>query len=64
MKDYIKQMNALKGKKHQNLNKISKFQFETELEKGIKHLSKNDEILRNVIKLVGTCRLKPHKKVF
>ena len=28
------------------------------------YLSSKDKILKNVIKLVGPCRLKPHKKYF
>lgn len=64
MKDYIKQAIDVKTKKGLKLYKIKKADFNKELNKAVKHLSQNDESLLNIIKLVGSCRLKPHKKYF
>ena len=64
MEEYLKQVKAVKKGRFQNFKSFSKLEFENELRKAISHLSNNDKVLGSVIKLVGTCRLKPHKKYF
>src|SRR5438477_6291965 len=38
--------------------------FKAELEKAKKHLSKNDKVLKSLIKNSGDCSIKPHKGYF
>jgi DNA-3-methyladenine glycosylase II len=64
MEQYLKQMNALKKSKLVRIKPISSSDFTKKLKKANVHLSKNDPALKKIIKLVGTCRLKPHKKYF
>ena len=38
--------------------------FKKELAKAKKHLSKNDKVLKEIIKTAGDCSIKPHKRYF
>lgn len=62
MDGYIKQANEVLNRKP--LKILSNLQFQKELVKAGKYLSKKDVILKKIIKDVGSCRLKPHKKYF
>ena len=64
MKEYLKQVKQVKNGKFLTFKSLNKTDFETELKNALLHLSSKDKILKNVIKLVGPCRLKPHKKYF
>jgi DNA-3-methyladenine glycosylase II len=63
MKDYVNQTKIVK--KHKILlKKLTKPEIDIELNNASKYLSDNDFVLRSIIKAVGPCRLKPHKKYF
>lgn len=64
MEEYIKQAKSVKTKKELIFKRISGLEFDKELKKAVIHLSENDESLRTIIRAVGPCRLKPHKKYF
>jgi len=64
MKNYIKQTYEVNSLKNKMKLLKTKFEFENDLNAAIQHLSANDRFLKLIIKQVGPCRLKPHKKYF
>jgi DNA-3-methyladenine glycosylase II len=62
MKDYLNQLNQVKNKKTTEKTRLIK--HGDELKKAIAYLSGKDKKIAEIIKLVGPCRLKPHKKYF
>jgi DNA-3-methyladenine glycosylase II len=64
MKDYIKQVNRLKAANLPKIKRFSASDFENELFMANIYLSRNDHVLRRIIKLIGPCKLKPHKRYF
>jgi DNA-3-methyladenine glycosylase II len=66
MKDYIKQIDEVQKQKTPVDNcKIKSLEsFQQKLSEASVYLSERDPILRNIIKKVGECRIKPHNKYF
>jgi DNA-3-methyladenine glycosylase II len=65
MKEYIKQVNEVISKhKTQKIDYNVAFDYKNLIGLARTHLSKNDPVLKPIIKMVGECRLKPHKKYF
>lgn len=64
MKEYIRQSKKTKIKDLAVQKKFAEREFKGELVRANKYLSKHDPVLANIIRKVGPCRLKPHKKYF
>jgi len=59
MKKEKKNYNTLPSYIHKNYK-----DFKLEIAKALKHLSKNDKVLKKIIKEGGECGIKPHKRYF
>ena len=64
MKEYIRQSEEAKIKGLAVQKKFAEREFKGELVRANKCLSEHDPVLANIIRKVGPCRLKPHKKYF
>jgi len=64
MKEYLEQSIIVKTAKNIMKKKLTGDEFQSELKRAVKHLSYYDGTLKQIIKKVGFCRLKPHKKYF